>query len=319
MKLKINNNDITIKKEDCLQFLKSIKCKSIDLIIIDPPYYKKMIKDWKNNKIDWDSKWTNIDKYANWCEGWLKECKRVLKDNGSLYIFSDSINQAYLQIRADKYFKLKNVIYWVKQNSLQRKGWNNKYSYSPITENILFYSNMYTIKDVDFKFKISTYLENWVNEEKIVRKNLSMLFPSKTGGLTGCVSNWIKGLNLITKKQYIKIQNWAIKNNKKGLKRDWDSFVTCFNQKKDYTNVWNGNMTQSHEKTYGHPTQKPLYILETIIKTSSRKNSLILDFFLGSGSTMIASNKNNRNFIGCELNNDYIKICEKRINEDLNR
>lgn len=61
---------------DCLEHLKNIPDKSINLVLTDPPYNIK--------KADWD----NIPDYINWCGKWLLECQRVLKDNGSLYFFS---------------------------------------------------------------------------------------------------------------------------------------------------------------------------------------------------------------------------------------
>ena len=174
---------------------------------------------------------------------------------------------------------------------------------------------MYEKKNNIWTFKISNYLNNWINDNNIKIKEISKLFPSKTGGLTGCISNWRQGLNLITEKQYLKIQNWAEKNNIKGLDRKWESFISIFKQEKDFSNVWESNMTQSQEKSYGHPTQKPLYILKQIIRTSSNKNDIVLDFFLGSGSTMVASLSEERRFIGCENNEEYINICNKRIKE----
>lgn len=68
-----------------------------------------------------------------------------------------------------------------------------------------------------------------------------------------------------------------------------------------------------------HPTQKPLALLEELVKTFSNENDWILDNCMGSGSTGVACKKLNRNFIGIELNEEYFKIAEKRINNDINR
>ncbi len=61
-----------------------------------------------------------------------------------------------------------------------------------------------------------------------------------------------------------------------------------------------------------HPTQKPLALLEYLIKTYSNENDLVLDNTCGSGSTCLAAAKNNRNYIGIELNPEFAKIAEKR-------
>ena len=314
--MKINK----IENVDCLIYLKKIPKKSVDLILIDPPYFNVLKKDWKGKNIKWDSNWKNIYKYMDWVDKWLLECKRVLKDNGSLYIFCDSKNQAYTQILADKLFKLKNIISWIKPNSLQKKGWHKKYHYSNIKENILYYSNMYDIDLVNlkYKYKISSYIDQEMTKNKIRQIDLSKLFPSITGGITGCVSNWRKGLNIICKKQYLKIQNYCKKNKINAFKKKRSDFITTFNQKNNYTNIWKFNMTQSTDKTFNHPTQKPISIIKRIIKTSSNKNDIILDFFMGSGTTAIVCLKEKRNFIGCEIDKKYFEKSKKRIKEFYN-
>ena len=65
---------------------------------------------------------------------------RVVKSNGSIYIFSDDKNCAYLQVELDNLFYLENNIVWVKPNNMAIKGWNKNRCFSPITERILFYS-----------------------------------------------------------------------------------------------------------------------------------------------------------------------------------
>lgn len=64
-----------------------------------------------------------------------------------------------------------------------------------------------------------------------------------------------------------------------------------------------------------HPTQKPLQLMEYLIKASSNENDLILDPFMGSGSTGVACLNTNRNFIGIELNEEYFNIAKNRIEE----
>ena len=68
-----------------------------------------------------------------------------------------------------------------------------------------------------------------------------------------------------------------------------------------------------------HPTQKPVDLLEYLIKTYSNEEDTILDFTMGSGSTGVACANLNRKFIGIELDNDYFKIAEKRIKEAYNQ
>lgn len=65
----------------------------------------------------------------------------------------------------------------------------------------------------------------------------------------------------------------------------------------------------------GHATPKPLDMIERMIKASSNKKDLILDCFMGTGTTAVACKKLQRNFIGCEINKEYIDIANKRLNE----
>ena len=73
-------------------------------------------------------------------------------------------------------------------------------------------------------------------------------------------------------------------------------------------------VNNSREKTK-HPTQKPVKLLEYLIKTYSNENDTILDNTMGSGSTAIACLNTNRNFIGFELDEEYFDIALKRIEE----
>jgi site-specific DNA-methyltransferase (adenine-specific) len=64
-----------------------------------------------------------------------------------------------------------------------------------------------------------------------------------------------------------------------------------------------------------HPTQKPIELMEYLIKSHTKENDLVLDFTMGSGTTGVACKNLNRNFIGIELEEKYFNIAEKRINE----
>jgi site-specific DNA-methyltransferase (adenine-specific) len=65
-----------------------------------------------------------------------------------------------------------------------------------------------------------------------------------------------------------------------------------------------------------HPTQKPVALLEYLIKTYTNENDTVLDFTMGSGSTGVAAKNLNRNFIGIELDKKYFELAKSRINED---
>lgn len=78
-------------------------------------------------------------------------------------------------------------------------------------------------------------------------------------------------------------------------------------------------LNQSDKKKYGHPTVKPLSILENLVVNSSQEGEVVLDCFMGSGSTGVACLNTNRNFIGIELDEGYFEIAQNRIEEATNK
>lgn len=79
-------------------------------------------------------------------------------------------------------------------------------------------------------------------------------------------------------------------------------------------------LTYSSDKQtcYLHPTQKPVALMEYLVKTYTNEGDLVLDFTMGSGTTGVACKNLNRNFIGIELYENYFKIAKERINEITN-
>ena len=93
-------------------------------------------------------------------------------------------------------------------------------------------------------------------------------------------------------------------------------------QRNDYGSSKNGNYPKSIIQFSGehkpiHPTQKPVALLEYLIKTYTQEGETVLDFTMGSGSTGVACVNTNRNFIGIELDDNYFNIAEKRIQDAL--
>jgi site-specific DNA-methyltransferase (adenine-specific) len=325
-----------IYNEDCLQGLSKIPNKSIDLIVIDPPYFQVMKSDWKGNKYEWDNQWDTLKDYLIWIIKVAEELKRILKDNGSFYIFADDKICAYIQVELDKMFKLENSITWVKPNNLTIKGWTQYRSYAPITEKILFYSNEWDIKSgqliydkiLDEHLKPNNNFAKYLREEfkraGVTRKEIAKLFPSKTGGLTGCVSNWLNGDNIITQEQYEKVRDYLnrdlkqdyedLKQDYEYLKQDYEDLRRYFNPKQNFTDVWTFNIMGGKESV-NHPTQKPIALIKRIIETSSKEGQIVLDCFMGSGTTALACKELNRRYIGFEKDPEYCKIISKRLSQ----
>lgn len=81
--------------------------------------------------------------------------------------------------------------------------------------------------------------------------------------------------------------------------------------------VWTGSLTPQKEKKYGkHPTQKPIYLLRRIIEASTNPGDLILDPFCGTSTTGVAAKFLGRQYIGIDIEEKYIQISAKRLQQE---
>jgi len=95
--------------------------------------------------------------------------------------------------------------------------------------------------------------------------------------------------------------------------REWEDKVAP--QGKQMRGIWHIPLTPMSEKTHGkHPTQKPIELLKRIISSSTNENAVILDPFNGSGTTGVVASMLNRQFIGIDKEEDFLRLTIKRIN-----
>jgi adenine-specific DNA-methyltransferase len=84
------------------------------------------------------------------------------------------------------------------------------------------------------------------------------------------------------------------------------------------TTIWEGNLStvskEARESAF-HPTVKPQFVLQRIIRAYTNPGDTVLDLFSGSGSTMIASYETQRNFIGCEVDEEYCRLSLERLQQ----
>jgi len=167
-------------------------------------------------------------------------------------------------------------------------------------------------------------LTSWITDyEKILNKNGSMIifcsyrFISKIiEALENCnlvvkdVLEWRKSnpMPRNISRRYVQDTEFAVWAVKKGAK--W-----IFNkpENKSYLRAqFIAPVVAGKERTK-HPTQKSLYVMEQLVQIHTNPNETILDPFMGSGTTGIASLKNNRKFIGVELENEYFDLCLNKL------
>lgn len=298
---------------DCLDFMRGMADKSVDAVITDPPYYDTASEEW-------DKQWSNIEKWADWCSEWAVKCNQLLKDNGSFLSFGDEKNIAYMQVRLDKMnWGLINNIVWSKTNYTGLKADPESLRSFPVQaeERILFYG-----KDVFFdgaKSPMASYLSTERKRSGISLGELQKLFPSKNGNMTGAVSNWELGLNFPSPEQYQAIKERLNQEGDEYLRKEYECLrkeYECLRrpfQNKRFTDVFSGAAINGGQKY--HPTQKPDWIIKRLICACTREGDTIFDPFMGSGTTGIACMQLGRKFIGCEIDEGYYKIAERRIRE----
>lgn len=106
---------------------------------------------------------------------------------------------------------------------------------------------------------------------------------------------------------------WAAKNEKSKHFFNYE-LMRKLSGGKQMKTVWTIPAPNGEEKAFGkHPTQKPLKLLERILLSSTKENDFVFDPFMGSGTTGVAALKLNRRFVGCELEESYVKMALNRI------
>ena len=158
---------------------------------------------------------------------------------------------------------------------------------------------------------MAKYLKDELIRAGVTNREIAALFPSNTGGMTGCVSNWVLGLNFPLKEQYEKIRDYL---NKQGeyeyLRREYEDLRRPFNLKKGLTDVWEIDFYK--EIIPWHPSPKPVDLLKIIIASTSNKGCTVFDPFAGSGSSIVASQHLGRSCIAIEINSEYCQNIRKR-------
>ncbi|MBP5551388.1 MAG: site-specific DNA-methyltransferase [Bacilli bacterium] len=254
-----NDKDFTLIYGDCFKKLSKIEEKSVDMIFADPPYFLSGGgiscsggKQVSVNKGTWDSK-LEIDERLKYHRGWIKKCREVLKDNGTIWV-SATLHSVYaigVALEMEGFSIINNII-WQKTNPSPNLACR---CFTHSTETVIW-----------------------------ARKQLT---PNKKGKHT---------FNYALMKE---------ENNGKQMKDVWQ-----FEEEPEF---YVSSVTPKSEKKEGkHPTQKPLGLLERIIKSSTNEGDLILDPFSGSGTTGIAAIKLNRKYIGIEQEQEYLDLTIRR-------
>ena len=249
---------------DCLEGMKEIPDGSIDLVIIDPPYYKVV-----NEK--WDYLWANESEYIQWSLKYLLEIFRVLRIGGSLYLFG------YFRILALLVPHFKDIGFELRQQIVINKGLRSvagratkQYRLFPnVTESCLF-----MIKDN--KPFVKKWLKTHQELKKLSAKEINTLLGVKSNG--GGMWSIYTGDNVC--KQFPAKEIWNKLSSILEFDLPYESIAQTFNPIMGITDVWDD--IDFYNEDRNHPTQKPVKLIKRLIQASSNKGDTVLDPFMGS-------------------------------------
>ena len=241
----MNNSNINLYQGDCLEIMKQIKDKSIDMILCDLPYGTTKCK-W-DVVIPFDKLW--------------EQYNRIIKDNGAIALFGSEPFSSKLRISNLRMYKYD----WIWKKTKAQGFLNSKKMPLKDYENIcVFYK------------RLPVY-----NPQGIIYGNFQNDRKSK----------YIKGEDIYGKEKEFGISHMS----------NFPKQIIEF--------------SNPSGKGQLHPTQKPVELLEYLIKTYTNENDLVLDNCMGSGSTGVACKNLGRDFIGIEKDETYFKIAKERIDK----
>jgi site-specific DNA-methyltransferase (adenine-specific) len=289
-----HNVDIMRKRES----------ETIDLIYLDPPFFSN-----RNYEVLWgdegeirsfQDRWAGgIEHYIAWLKERVTEMHRILKPTGSIFLHCDWHADAYIKVHIlDKIFGYNNMvssIYW-KRRTNTIKAITKSFTY--LTDTIFHYS-----KSSKYTFNIlyTDYPEEYYKRFK---------YQDKNG-----FYRW-QVMATYSEERYELLKSEGKLRHSENAK--FPEFKQYLEELKGLPidNIWTDiDMINSQSKErIGYPTQKPEKLLERIIKASSNENDLVLDPFIGGGTTIAVAEKLNRNWIGIDQSVQAVKVTEFRLN-----
>jgi len=297
---------LSVRNVDVLEGFKSIKDKSQDLIIADPPYYKAINEGW-------DKQWKTEADYLDWCKLWFDECVRVLKDTGSFYCYGnfDILSKQKVLLFDRQLIFRQNITLDKGLKSIAGRTSDKLRMFPTASEYLLFY-----VKKNDNGTSVNEYLRSELNRYGIANDINKHFWVNGWAKQGSNIASHFFGNNeqncLPTIEQYKRLQTTGFfQKEYSELEAMYlqDRFI--FNLPYATTDVW--DFTPDKVR-YGHPTQKPQNICQRIVKASSNENGNVLIPFGGSGSEIVACQELKRNCIVFETESQYVDIINQRLN-----
>ena len=302
-----------IYNEDCLKGAERIPSGSVDLILTDLPYGTvsgMVLKGQTKDTYSWDLALEPriIHEIAN----------RILRKNGKMVLFSQEPYTTQLITKSNPNVPFSYRAVWEKDNFanalLVNKAMVGYY------EDILLFSKTH---DTNSIHPLRSYFKSVMGYIGLNLKQINSTLGHRRAEHTFYVDS--TQFSLCTEKTYGELINAF---NIKGMDGfiPYEKLAEIDRKTKDEHfpstfNLWEGNKYKSnilkYKKDYDgyHPTQKPILLLEDLIKTFSNEGDTVVDLTMGSGSTGVACKNTKRNFIGFELDENYFNIANERIEQ----
>ena len=273
---------------DAIQELRKLPNESCDVVIIDPPY--NIGKDFGNN-IDK----RELGEYVKWCKSWINESIRILKPNGTMFIYGFSEILAYLSVEIPIqkrwliwHYTNKNVAslnFWQRSHEAIICAWKEKPVFNrdevrePYTEGFLNGAAGKMRKGTLGRFSSSGLETIYKAHERGALPRDVIKIPALAGGA--------------------------------GMNERWFLCKTC-------DSVCEPRQLKNHEghEIMKHPTQKPFELSKKLIKSAMpQKDGVVLVPFVGTGSECAAAKELGQSYIGFEINPDYVRLAEKMVGD----
>jgi DNA modification methylase len=280
---------------DCGAQLRRLPDRCVDLVILDPPY-------WKVVGETWDFKWRTEADYRRWCREWFAEVARVCKRSATVYQFG------YLRNLVHLFHDIIEMGFEFRQEIIVDKGIKcvagrrtSTYKQFPnTTETIFFFV-------YDARPAIRECLLRRARELCLDAKTINGRLGVRTNG--GGVWSLYTGENILA--QVPTPEMWERLENVLDFKAPDDLKGFVFEPQLGLTNVWQDIDFYAEDRI--HRTQKPLRLIERLLLASSRPGQVVLDPFAGSGSTAVAARRLDRRFICVEIDPDMARKAARRL------
>jgi DNA modification methylase len=293
-------SEVVIHKSDCVVGIQEhVLPGSVDLVIADPPYFKVIGEKW-------DYQWRNESDYVQWSKGWIEKSAESLRLGGSFYIFGYFRTLASLISICESFgLKLRQQIVVNKGiKAVSGRATKNYKMFPNVTESILFF-----VKDpIPFS---RSYLKEQQAKQGFSAKAINDALGVKSNG--GGMWSIYTGKNIC--EQLPTRDLWERLADVLKFDLSYDEINITFNAQLGFTDVWDDIDFYAERRTRKHPTQKPLPLIERLVLASSNAGDLVLDPFMGSGTTGVAAKIHGRNCVGFELDGQYWNDSVERLKD----